>query len=81
MRTDSKEQQEYFKDNPKKYLEYRKQIENELNQRFKFIIKGSDEANAARKVAYTDMVKHLGDRPELIDKVGASNQSALAICT
>lgn len=54
---------------PKKYLEYRKQIENELNQRFKFIIKGSDEAKAARETAFEDMKRHLGDDPRLVDKV------------
>lgn len=58
-----------MKANPKKYLEYRKQIENELNQRFKFIIKGTDEANAARKVSYEDMERHLQSNPRLVDKV------------
>lgn len=38
---DSQEQLRYLEENPEKYLEYRKQIENELNMRFKFIIKGS----------------------------------------
>jgi cation diffusion facilitator CzcD-associated flavoprotein CzcO len=33
------EQKRYLEENPDKYLEYRKQMENELNQRFKFIIK------------------------------------------
>lgn len=65
----SKEQIEYLKANPKKYLEYRKQIENELNQRFKFIIKGSDEANEARKVSYDDMERHLQSNPRLVDKI------------
>lgn len=38
---DSEEQLRFLEKNPDKYLEYRKQIENELNKRFKFIIKGS----------------------------------------
>lgn len=63
------EQIEYLKQNPKKYLEYRKQVENELNQRFKFILKGSQEAKDAREFSYNQMAKHLkGDR-RLIDKI------------
>lgn len=42
---DTEEQLRYLEQNPQKYLEYRKQIENELNQRFKFIIKGSPGTN------------------------------------
>lgn len=55
--------------NPKKYLEYRKQIENELNQRFKFIIKGSSEANEARAWSEAEMRRKLKDNPRLCDTI------------
>lgn len=53
------EQLKYLEENPKKYLEYRKQIENELNQRFKFIIKGSEEAAKAREFSFEQMRRKL----------------------
>lgn len=46
----SDEQKEIFKNDPVKYLKYRKNIESELNVRFKFILNGSPEQAAARKV-------------------------------
>lgn len=69
----SEEQLEFLKNNPKKYLEYRKQIENELNQRFKFIIKGSEEATKAREYAYNEMRTKLNDDPRLVDKMIPKN--------
>jgi hypothetical protein len=39
-----------FRDNPGLYLQYRKDIEHELNSRFKFIIKGSKDQREAVKV-------------------------------
>lgn len=65
----SEAQLEYLKNNPKKYLEYRKQIENELNQRFKFIIKGSPEAAAARTYADAEMRSKLAPNPALADAI------------
>ncbi|KAF2745554.1 FAD/NAD(P)-binding domain-containing protein [Sporormia fimetaria CBS 119925] len=65
----SEEQLEFLKKNPKKYLEYRKQIENELNQRFKFIIKGSEEARVAREYAANEMKTKLKNDPRLVDKI------------
>jgi len=35
--TVSKEQKQEFRDNPEKYKAYRKEIESELNHRFKFV--------------------------------------------
>lgn len=65
----SDEQLDFLAKNPKKYLEYRKQIENELNQRFKFIIKGSEEARLAREYADKEMRKKLNNNPHLVDKM------------
>jgi hypothetical protein len=70
---DSQEQLDYLEKNPKKYLEYRKQIENELNQRFKFIIKGSDEAVAAREHAENEMRTKLNNDARLTDKMIPKN--------
>lgn len=63
------EQKMYLEENPQKYLEYRKQIENELNQRFKFIIKGSPEAKAAREAAEAQMRRTLKDDKRLCDAI------------
>jgi len=67
------EQIQYLEQNPKKYLEYRKQIENELNQRFKFIIKGSEEAKEARDFSYDQMYQHLKGNERLVDKMIPKN--------
>ncbi|KAF2678557.1 FAD/NAD(P)-binding domain-containing protein [Lentithecium fluviatile CBS 122367] len=65
----SEEQRKFLEAKPMKYLEYRKQIENELNQRFKFILKGSEEARLAREYAFTEMSTKLNNEPRLIDKI------------
>ncbi|RFU31050.1 hypothetical protein B7463_g5281, partial [Scytalidium lignicola] len=39
----TEQQKDLFKNSPEEYLEYRKEIENELNKRFGFIIKDSIE--------------------------------------
>ncbi|KAF2085515.1 FAD/NAD(P)-binding domain-containing protein [Saccharata proteae CBS 121410] len=69
----TEEQLKFLEENPKKYLEYRKQIENELNQRFKFIIRGSEAALVAREGAYNDMTRKLKGDPRLIDKIVPKN--------
>ncbi|KAF2397971.1 FAD/NAD(P)-binding domain-containing protein [Trichodelitschia bisporula] len=65
----SQEQKNYLAANPKKYMEYRKQIENELNQRFKFIIRGSPEAAAAREYSYAEMRRKLNYDARLCDAI------------
>ncbi|KAL9086276.1 MAG: hypothetical protein Q9165_007191 [Trypethelium subeluteriae] len=67
------EQLRFLEQNPKKYLEYRKQVENELNQRFKFIIKGSEAARNAREYAYNEMATKLKGDPRLCDKIIPKN--------
>lgn len=49
-KTDNEEQKEILKNDPKKYLAYRKKIESELNSRFRFILNGSEEQANARAV-------------------------------
>lgn len=67
------EQMKYLEENPKKYLEYRKQIENELNQRFKFIIKGSQEAKDARQFSFEQMRRKLNGDERLCEKIIPKN--------
>ena len=50
-------------------LEYRKMIENELNQRFKFIIKGTQQALEARQYSEEEMTRKLNGDPTLADKI------------
>lgn len=66
-------QKKYLEENPQKYLEYRKQIEDELNQRFKFIIKGSAEAKAAREAADANMRRALNNDKRLCDTLIPKN--------
>ena len=73
MPSDTPEQQRYLSENPEKYLEYRKQVENELNQRFKFIIKGSEAANQARDFSHDQMVRKLKGDPRLCEKMIPKN--------
>jgi hypothetical protein len=48
---DTPTQKQLFKEQPKLYLKYSKMIESELNQRFKFILKNTPEAKAAKEVS------------------------------
>jgi cob(I)alamin adenosyltransferase len=47
---DTTEQKQHFAENPIDYLKYCKEIEDELNQRFKFILNGTPEAAQAKEV-------------------------------
>jgi hypothetical protein len=51
-RSDTEQQKKHFRKNPKKLLRYWKHIETALNPRFKFIVNGTAEAEAARAVCY-----------------------------
>lgn len=50
---DTDEQKRRWRENPLEYQKYCKEMENELNQRFKFILNGSPEAEEALKVWWT----------------------------
>lgn len=71
--TDTEAQKEEFRQNPKKLLQYCKGIENELNQRFKFILKGTPEAAAAKEYATQEMSTKLAGNQELIDAIIPKN--------
>lgn len=50
---DNDKQKEILRENPQKYLAYRKKIESELNSRFRFILNGSEEQANALAVNHT----------------------------
>lgn len=62
------EQRQLF-DDPDAYLTYCKMIEGELNQRFSFIINGSQPQKEARDFSVNEMKRKLKGRPDLLDKV------------
>ncbi|TIA64505.1 steroid monooxygenase [Aureobasidium pullulans] len=63
----SDEQKEILQNDPVKYLKYRKIIESEMNVRFKFILNGSPEQAAVRKLVEADMRNKLVSKPEISD--------------
>ncbi|KIW30173.1 uncharacterized protein PV07_05935 [Cladophialophora immunda] len=55
-----------FENDPKAYLTYRKEVESELNSRFKFIIKDSLEQAEARRYSINEMTAKLGRDERLV---------------
>lgn len=53
---DTAAQKEIFAQDPISYLHHCKEIESELNQRFKFILNGTLEATQAKEVSLTKSV-------------------------
>ncbi|PWY84381.1 cyclohexanone monooxygenase [Aspergillus eucalypticola CBS 122712] len=62
----TEEQKKTFRENPEKYLEYRRAIEGELNKRFRFVIVDSKEQAEAREYSIRDMTTKLGNDPRLV---------------
>lgn len=71
--TDTEEQKKFLKENPEEYLAYRKMIENELNQRFGFIIQGSKMARDARKYSENEMTTKLAGNERIRKKIIPTN--------
>ncbi|OQU97838.1 hypothetical protein CLAIMM_03718 [Cladophialophora immunda] len=65
----SEEQKEDWRQNPEKYRTYRKLIELELNQRFKFVLRNTHESDEANAFAYKEMSSKLGHNPRLVDRM------------
>ncbi|EXJ66168.1 uncharacterized protein A1O5_10784 [Cladophialophora psammophila CBS 110553] len=63
------EQKKHWRNYYTDYVKYCKEIENELNQRFKFILVGTLEAEEARKFSITEMRNKLKGRDDLVDKI------------
>ncbi|KAL4947586.1 hypothetical protein BDW69DRAFT_204246 [Aspergillus filifer] len=62
----SDEQKEIFRTDPEAYLQYRKEVEQELNSRFKFIIKDSPEQAEAVRFSIAEMKRKLGENSPLL---------------
>ncbi|RDW58681.1 FAD protein [Coleophoma cylindrospora] len=65
----TREQKEAFAEDPEMYLKYRKDVEHELNSRFKMLHKDTPEQAAAIKFAEEDMRKRLGSNSQLADSI------------
>lgn len=58
----SEEQKEIFRTDDERYAEFRKQIEREINSKFRMLVNGATMAEKVRKDAYNSMVDLLGER-------------------
>ncbi|CAK5280944.1 unnamed protein product [Mycena citricolor] len=65
----SEEQKERFRNDPEHALKYRKMIESELNERFKFIVQGTPEQLASLEFGNRDMRERLKQDERLIDAI------------
>ncbi|OBT58863.1 hypothetical protein VE04_00928 [Pseudogymnoascus sp. 24MN13] len=63
------EQKAEWAHDPEKYREYRKMIELELNQRFKLVLRNTEESDEANEFSYKEMCIKLSNNPGLIDKI------------
>ncbi|KAL3481115.1 hypothetical protein BJX99DRAFT_219065 [Aspergillus californicus] len=69
----NEKQKDILRNDPQKYLAYRKKIESELNSRFRFILNGSQEQAEARAAAEHDMRTRLAKKPEIADLIVPTN--------
>ncbi|KAJ5403026.1 uncharacterized protein N7487_008922 [Penicillium crustosum] len=67
--TYSAEQKKQWRENYPEYLQYCKDIETELNQRFKFILTGSEDAQSALRFSVDEMKSKLAGREDLIESL------------
>jgi cation diffusion facilitator CzcD-associated flavoprotein CzcO len=63
------EQKAYWAKNADEYLEYRKAVENELNDGFPFFIQGTKAQQDAWDFTVQDMLQKLSPKPELGEKL------------
>ena len=63
----SEKQKRKFAENLPEYVRYTKEIEDELNQRFKFILNGTPEAREAKEFSTGQMQDKLKGRQDLIN--------------
>ncbi|KAK2879979.1 hypothetical protein FQN49_000705 [Arthroderma sp. PD_2] len=62
-------QKEIWRSDPEKYRRYRKMVEDELNRRFRFILRNSKESDDANEFSYNEMTSKLGNNQRLKDKI------------
>jgi cation diffusion facilitator CzcD-associated flavoprotein CzcO len=67
--TFSEEHKTLFREDPDKYLAFRKAVEIEINAKFRMLVTGAEEATRARLDASNSMIQLLRDSPHLIDKL------------
>ncbi|EZF22559.1 hypothetical protein H112_04614 [Trichophyton rubrum D6] len=67
------EQKKLWRDDPEKYRTYRKMIEDELNSRFRFVLRNSKESDDANEFSYKEMTSKLGDNQRLKDTIIPTN--------
>lgn len=65
----TEEQLEVLRTDPQKYLTYRKNIESDLNKRFRSVLLGSKEQAESRAFAENEMKGKLATKPEIAEKV------------
>lgn len=63
------EEQEAWSNDPEKYLQHRKEIENELNARFRLYLKDSQAQKMGRKMVAQMMTDRVAAKPELAEEV------------
>ncbi|KAK2799965.1 hypothetical protein FQN51_006394 [Onygenales sp. PD_10] len=69
----NEEQKEEWRKNPEEYRKYRKMIEDELNNRFRFTLRNSKESDESNAYAYHEMRTKLGNNETLKDKIIPKN--------
>ncbi|KAJ9606670.1 hypothetical protein H2200_008678 [Cladophialophora chaetospira] len=65
----SEEQKKLFREDPEKYLAFRKAVEVEINAKFRMLVNGAEEAGLARLNAANSMIELLRDSPDLIESL------------
>nr|KMM67448.1 monooxygenase [Coccidioides posadasii RMSCC 3488] len=69
----SEEQKDIWRAYPEKYRSYRKMIEDELNGRFRFVLRNSKESDDAILFSHREMSSKLGNNTHLISKIIPQN--------
>jgi cation diffusion facilitator CzcD-associated flavoprotein CzcO len=61
----TEEQKKHWAENPDEYLQYRKEVESELNSRFRLYLKDSDAQKEALEYSISQMTEKLSLKPEI----------------
>ncbi|OAP57927.1 hypothetical protein AYL99_08665 [Fonsecaea erecta] len=69
----TEEQKRAFNEDPTRYQRYKKMIENELNKRFKLVLRNTKESDEANAYAFKEMSTKLEGKPELRDAIIPDN--------
>ncbi|VUC32182.1 unnamed protein product [Clonostachys rosea] len=69
----TQEQKEQWRQDPEQYRQYRKLIEDEVNQRFKVILRNTAESQEANEFSYKEMTTKPGNDPRLVEKIVPKN--------